>query len=274
MPEMSFTKRYERPTVADLRALKGKRPLTMLYVETLEEAAAAADAEIDVLSIVRWYWNDEMRKAAGNCFVQVALPYSELVTAEDYLRAAHAALVIGADSVYCTSSLATIQTLAADGIPVASHAGLIPTKATWTGGLKAVGKTAESAMQVYQHIKSLENAGAFAAELEVVPELVAREISARTSLITLGMGAGAGTDAQYLFTEDVLGFTRDHKPRHAKTYADFASEYARLQAMRVKAFVAFREDVSSGQYPAKAHSVGIEAVEFETFMRQLEAPAS
>ena len=119
------------------------------------------------------------------------------------------------------------------------HVGLIPSKATWTGGFKAVGKTAESAMMVYRQVKDLEAAGAFAAEIEVVPDRIAAEIAKRTSLLMLSMGAGTGGDAQYLFAEDVLGYTRGHRPRHAKVYRDFAAEYRRLQQERVAAFKEF-----------------------------------
>lgn len=258
-----------RPTVADIRALKGQRTLTMLYVETLDEAAAAAEAGIDMLSIIDPLWTPEMRTAAGDCFVQVGLLYGQLVTQEDYMRAAHRAMQIGGDCVYCASSLGTIKALADDGIPVVSHVGLIPSKATWTGGFKAVGKTAGSALDVWHHVKQLEEVGAFGAELEVVPDRVAAEISRRTPLIMLGMGAGSGADAQYLFTEDVLGCTRGHKPRHAKTYRDFADEYARLQRERVAAFGEFRADVASGAYPAPEHLVPIDDAEFEGFLAGL-----
>lgn len=258
-----------RKTVADLRALKGKRQLTMLYVETLDEARAAAAAGIDMLSIIQPIWTPEMREAAGDCFVQVGLLYGELCTYEDYLRAAHSAVSIGADCVYCAASLSTISKLAAEGIPVVSHVGLIPSKATWTGGFKAVGKTAASALAVWDHVKALEQAGAMGAELEVVPDRVAAEISKRTSLIMLGMGAGSGADAQYLFAEGVLGYTRGHKPRHAKTYRDFAAEYERLQQERITAFEEFSADVASGAYPAPEHTVPIADKEFEAFLKQI-----
>ena len=93
-----------------------------------------------MLSIIDPVWNENMRQAAGNCFVQVGLLYGKLVTEEDYLRAAFRALEAGGDCFYCAASLKTIERLASEGIPVVSHVGLIPSKATWTGGFKAVGK--------------------------------------------------------------------------------------------------------------------------------------
>lgn len=261
--------RNNRKTVADLRALKGKRQMTMLFVDTPDEAAAASAAGIDILSIITPVWTPQMRQAAGDCFVQVGLLYGPLCTYEDYLRAAHAALMIGGDAVYCAASLDTITRLAAEGIPVISHVGLIPSKATWTGGFKAVGKTADSAINVFHHVKQLEAAGAIGAEIEVIPDRVATEISKRTSLIMLSMGAGPGGDAQYLFAEDVLGYTRGHQPRHAKVYRNFRAEYDRLQAERIAAFREFKGDVDSGAYPEKRHLVPIADREFDEFLKRL-----
>jgi 3-methyl-2-oxobutanoate hydroxymethyltransferase len=266
---MALTK-HARLTVADLRRLKGKRQLTMLFVETPEEAAAASAAGIDILSIIEPLWSSAMREAACDCFVQVGLIYGQHCTTEDYLRAAHKNLIIGGDAFYCAGSLDTITKLAAEGIPVVGHVGLIPARATWTGGFKAVGKTAAEAMQVYQHVKALEAAGAVAAEIEIVPARVASEVSKRTSLFLMSMGAGSGCDAQYLFAEDVLGYSRGHKPRHAKVYRNFRAEYDRLQRERVAAFQEFRADVGRRAFPEDKHLVPIADAEFEAFMKGLE----
>ena len=128
---MALTK-HKRMTVGDLRALKGKRQLTMLYVDTLDEAAAASAAGIDILSIIEPVWTPAMREAAGDCFVQVGLIYGQHCTYEDYLRAAHAGLMKGGDAFYCAASLETIAKLTAEGIPVVGHVELIPARATWT----------------------------------------------------------------------------------------------------------------------------------------------
>jgi 3-methyl-2-oxobutanoate hydroxymethyltransferase len=178
--------------------------------------------------------------------------------------------MMGGDAFYCAGSLDTITKLAAEGIPVVGHVGLIPARATWTGGFKAVGKTAAQAMQVYQHVKALEAAGAVAAEIEVVPARVASEISKRTSLTLMSMGAGSGCDAQYLFAEDVLGYSRGHQPRHAKVYRNFRAEYNRLQRERIAAFQEFRSEVEKGAYPEDKHLVPIADAEFESFVKGLE----
>lgn len=177
----------------------------------------------------------------------------------------------GGDAVYCAAGLSTVRRLREEGIPVCGHVGLIPSKATWTGGFRAVGKTVESALEIYRQVKALEEAGAFAAEIEVVPGEVAAAISAKTSLVMLSMGAGTGCDAQYLFADDVLGQNRGHYPRHAKVYRNFAAEYDRLQQERVAAFREYADDVRSGAYPEKGHLVGIEPAEFATFLERLGA---
>ncbi|MGI9500517.1 MAG: 3-methyl-2-oxobutanoate hydroxymethyltransferase [Geminicoccaceae bacterium] len=86
------------------------------------------------------------------------------------------------------------------------------------GGFKAVRKTAESARTVFDHVKRLEAIGCYGAEFKVVPDRAGEKISENTTMIMLGMGDGPGADAQYLFTEGVLGNTAGHNLRHAKTY--------------------------------------------------------
>ena len=117
--------------------------------------------------------------------------------------------------------------------------------------------------------RQLEAAGAVAAEIEVVPARVASEIAKRTSLILMSMGAGSGCDAQYLFAEDVLGYSRGHQPRHAKVYRNFRAEYDRLQRERIAAFKEFRADVEKGAFPEDKHLVPIADAEFEAFVGKL-----
>ena len=268
-----MTMRNGRPSVADIRAMKTRgQKISMLYVTTPEEAEAAAAAGIDMLSIEGRFFTPSMREAAGRCFVQVGLPYGpygDLVTAEDYLRAAFHFTRLGGDCFYCAASLEIQKALCDNAVPVVAHVGLIPSQCTWTGGFKAVGKTAESAKWVWDHVKRLEAIGCFGAELEVVPDRVAEVISKATPLIMLGMGAGAGADAQYLFAEDVLGYTRGHKPRHAKTYRDFAPQFRRLQEERIAAFREFTADVRSGAYPETQHVVPVADAELEGFLARI-----
>ena len=262
----------KRPTVADIRAMKARgEKISMLYVTTPEEAAAADAAGIHMLSIESRFFSPEMRAAAGKCFVQVGLPfgpYGGLATAEDYLRTAFKYMAMGGDCFYCAASLDIQKVLCDNHVPIVAHVGLIPSYITWTGW-RAVGKTAAEARAVWDHVKQLEAIGCFGAELEVVPDRLGEMISKNTPMIMLGMGAGPGADAQYLFAEDVLGHTDGHKPRHAKTYRNFAAEYARLQQERIAAFREFIADVNTGSYPAPQHNVPMADAEFTAFKADL-----
>ena len=245
-----------RPTIADLLSRRDARPLPMLRVETLDEARAAARAGVAMLSVSPSMMLDpRFRDAAPDAFAIPGENFYEIGGPGDFLKWALPLYKAGADAVYCSGSLATVRLLAEHAIPVCGHVGLIPSKCTWTGGFKAVGKTLETAKLVWSQIRALEEAGAFAAEIEVVPHSVAALIAERTSLFLISMGAGPGMGAQYLFADDVLGQNTGHIPRHAKVYRDFAAEYARLQQERVAAFGEFVSDVKDGNYPGPQHVV-------------------
>ena len=254
------------PTVADLRALKGRRQLTMLRLFTLDEAAAAEEASVDIASVPPGLLFDpHYRTAAPSIFSMTGLTHLEAGSADDYLRWAGDALGRGADAIYCSGSLRTVAHLAREHVPVVGHVGLVPARATWTGGFRAVGKTSVEAIRIYREVKAYEAAGAVAVEIEVVPAEVAAEISRRTSVLVWSMGAGAQCDAQYLFANDILGYTEGHVPRHSKVYRDFRAEYARLQRERVAAFGEFVADVASGAFPAPQHLVRMAAPELDAF---------
>jgi 3-methyl-2-oxobutanoate hydroxymethyltransferase len=261
----------KRPTVADLRAMKGKRQLTMLRVLTMDEAEAAERAGIDIVSVPpELVLDPQYRDAAPSLFTMPGDNFYEIGTADDFVRWAFRLYKASADAVYCSAGYATVKRLADDNIPVIGHVGLIPSRATWTGGFKAVGKTADSAMQIFEAVKQYEAAGAVGAEIEVVPVEVAKAISERTSLIMLSMGAGTGCDAQYLFADDILGQNRGHMPRHSKVYRNFAAEYDRLQAERIAAFSEYVADVNNLAYPEDKHVVHMDPDQLGLFMKRVD----
>lgn len=252
--------------------MRGKRQLTMLRVLTLEELEAAERAGVDIVSVPPDLMLDpRFRDAAPGIFAMPGDNFYEIGGPEDFVRWAFRLYKATADAVYCSAGFATVRRLADDAIPVIGHVGLIPSRATWTGGFRAVGKTAQSAMEVFDAVKSYETAGAFGAEIEVVPAEVAQAICERTSLFLISMGSGAGCDAQYLFADDILGQNRGKVPRHAKVYRGFAAEYDRLQKERAAAFSEFVDDVNSGAFPEKRHVVHMDPVELEGFMRRIKA---
>ena len=257
--------------IDDLRGKKGQRQLTMLRSFSLDEAAAAEAVGIDIASvppeIVR---HSHYRQVAPSIFSMTGMTHLEAGTPEDYLRWSGGAINRGADAVYCSGSLKTVEYLAREYIPVVGHVGLVPARATWTGGLRAVGKTAEAALRLYDEVRGYEAAGAFAVEIEVVPAEVATEIAKRVGILLWSMGAGAGCDAQYLFANDILSYTHIHVPRHSKTYRDFAKQYARLQDERVAAFLEFATEVAQRSYPEERYILHMVPAELDGFLTGLE----
>lgn len=260
-----------KPTVADLIAGKGKRQLTDIFVLSIEEVRAVEEAGLDMMCLPDETMSREVREAAPTTFIIAALAYGVHATTDDYLRMGFAMYRLGADAVYCAAGLDTVARLAAEGLAVVGHIGFIPTHRTWYGGYRATGKTAESALRVWRQARALEEAGAFAAEIELVPEPVAAAISQRSSLLLISMGSGAGCDAQYLFSMDILGTNTGHYPRHSKRYRDFRAEYGRLHDERVAAYSEYRADVAAGVYPAEGHKLPADERELARFIEALDA---
>jgi 3-methyl-2-oxobutanoate hydroxymethyltransferase len=246
-------------TVKDLRDLKGQRVLTETLPFSPEEAAAAEQAGIDLMKVrfdpKRPDLAAEIRKAAPHTFMSFSVPLVAAATEAEAVRIGYQAMEVGADGIMCQWSPRFVAAAAEAGIPIEGHAGLVPRKSTWTGGLRAVGKTIEEAAWVYQEIKKLEAAGAWAVEVEVIPAELLVEISKRTSLLTSSIGAGGGGDIQFLFAEDILGNNGPPYPRHTKQYRNFFKMKQEMQAERIAAFTEFVQDVRSGSFPGAEHVV-------------------
>jgi len=249
---------FEGLTVQDLLACKGQRQLAYVQVARAEEAEAAAEAGMDMIGTAFLPERAHFASLAKGSHFQFGLPWGQHANATEALRTAMQAMQAGAQSVYCGMSPAIVEVLAREGVPVICHVGLVPPKATWTGGFRAVGKTPDQARQIVDEVRAFENAGAFAVEMEVIPANLAAAISTRTSMLTISLGSGGGCDAQYLFSADLLGENRGHIPRHANTYRNFAAERDRLQAERVAAYREYMADVASGAFPEAGHIVEME----------------
>jgi 3-methyl-2-oxobutanoate hydroxymethyltransferase len=154
--------------------------------------------------------------------------------------------------------------MAREGIPVVGHLGLIPRHVTWTN-YRAIGKTADEAKVLFQKMKELESAGAYGAELEVVPHQLATYLSTNTSLLLMSLGSGTGCDTQFLFSCDILGDYDERIPRHGKAYRDFKAEHDRLQRERVGAFSEYIADVKEGNFPTNDNLISMRDTEFDAF---------
>jgi 3-methyl-2-oxobutanoate hydroxymethyltransferase len=261
-------------SVYDLRQLKGKRCLTHVHVKSPEEAAAAEAARIDLLSCSFDTPESQARlpllvAAAPKSFLSGATPHG-LASPEEAIRVGFRALELGASSVYCSASPRIVEAMAREQIPVVGHVGMVPRHATWTN-IRAIGKTAAEAVQLYEQLKRLESAGAYAAELELVPHQLASYLCKKTSLFLMSLGSGSGCDSQFLFSDDILGDYDERIPRHAKAYRNFCKEYQRLQEERVAAFKEYVEDVKSGRFPETAHLVNMDEAALKEAVQAIEA---
>ncbi len=257
-------------TVMELRALKGVRQISFVQVAREEEAIAASEAGMDMIGTAFIPERAHFARAVPQTHFQYGLPWGKHADATEALRDSMAAMHAGAQSIYCGMSPAVVEVLAREGVPVICHVGLVPPKATWTGGFKAVGKSAEQALHLWQEVKDFENAGAFAAEMEVIPARLAGEMTKRTSMLTISLGSGGDCDAQYLFSADLLGENRGHFPRHAKAYRNLADERDRLQAERVAAYLEYISDVKAGAFPEASHIVEIDETVLKVFLEQAD----
>ncbi len=259
-------------TVHDLRQLKGQRCLTHIHVKSPEEAAAAEQAGVDLMSCSFDSPEAQARlprlvEAAPTSFLSAATPHG-MASPEEAIRIGFQALELGASSVYCSGSPWLIEAMAREGLPVVGHLGIVPRHITWTG-YRAIGKTVAEAEQLHRRMKELESAGAYAAELEVVPHNLARFLCSQTTLILMSLGSGSGCDTQFLFSDDILGDYEERPPRHAKAYRNFLAEHRRLQEERVAAFREYVADVQDGRFPERAQLVEMDAQLLEEVKRSL-----
>lgn len=133
------------------------------------------------------------------------------------------------------------------GIPVMGHIGLTPQSIHQFGGFKLQGKTPEAAARMLEDARALEEAGAFAIVLETVPTPLAKLISAKISIPTIGIGAGPDCDGQVQVINDILGSFADFIPRHAK-------QYAKLTDIISQAVAQYHQEVKTGKFPTEKQS--------------------
>ena len=261
-------------TVKDIIDLKGDRQLTQTLPFTSNEAKAAEDAGIDLINTRFNYFKQEtaieIRKSASKTFMSFVIPLLSVPTKDDALKYSYKAMELGADGIIFQGSLNHIEALSNAGIPVQGHIGLVPRKSTWTGGIRAVGKTIDEAKALFQNLKDLENAGAWAVECEVIPSRLMRELSSRTSLVTISIGSGNGCDVQFLFADDILGASEGPFPRHSKQYCNLFKEAQRIQKIRVNAFKDFIDEVNTNIFPSNKFEVEVTEEFVERFCNYLD----
>lgn len=272
--------RPEKVTVPGLRAIKERgEPLVCLTAYDYPTARIVDEAGTDIIlvgdslaNVVLGHDNtinvalDDMihhtravRAGVRRALLVADMPYGSYHTgADDAVRNALQLIKAGAEAVKLEGGrdrAEVIRRLVAEEIPVMAHIGLTPQSVHKLGGNRRQGKTAAAARRLIEDAAILEEAGAFSVVLELVPRELAEIITRQAHIITIGIGAGAGCDAQIMVLHDLVGLSFSKPLRHVRQYAD-------LRSTLTDAITRYAEDVRAGAFPTDAESFGFAPEEF------------
>ncbi len=267
---MSTPVRSSRLGVPALRAMKGEGKQVWLTAYTTP-VAAALDPHCDALLVgdslgMVIYGLDstlavtlDMMIAHGRAVVRgtshacivVDLPFGAYQESPEqaFRNAARVLAETGASAVKLEGGremAPTIAFLAARGVPVCAHVGLMPQQVNTAGGFRATGRTEREAARVSDDARAVSEAGAFAVVIEGTLEPVAAAITRDIEAPTIGIGASAACDGQVLVSDDVFGLFSDFTPRFVKRYAD-------VRGLIASAAAEYAADVRSGAFPGAEH---------------------
>lgn len=206
-------------------------------------------------------------RAATRAFVVGDMPYMSYQPSNEIavMNAGRFIAEGGADGVKLEGGArmaARVEAIVKAGIPVMGHIGLTPQAASLIGGLKAQGRSAQTAKQLIEDAKTLEEAGAFAILLEAIPARVAELIVKRAKIPILGIGSGPACHGQLLIVHDILGLFEAFTPKFVKRYADVAS-------VMHQAFLDYVREVKEGQFPGPEHTYKMPKEEWEALVALL-----
>lgn len=260
-------------TVADLKALKGSgTKLSMANPADRDQIVACVAAGID-LFVVGTNQMEDVRELAPTHFTGAGSSWAQFGSDEEIVAHAFEAMRRGADMYYTLRSFDVMERMAREGIPVQSHIGLIPTFSHHCGGLRAFGRKAEEAMQIWTTLKRMEDAGVFAVEAECIAEEVLTAINLKTSVVTFSLGSGPGGDAVFSFVADICGEAseEDTPPKHAHAFGTVGRLHRQIHEERVAALSDFRREVAAGSFPYTSTNIGMHPGEEEKFLEALDA---
>jgi len=284
----------ERPEKVNAPSLKASKQrgerLVCLTAYDFPTARIVDEAGIDIIlvgdslgNVVLGYGNtvpvtlDEIlihlkavRRAVQRALLVADMPYGSFHTgADDAVRnALRLVKEGGAEAVKLEGGHKRVQLvkrLVDEEIAVMGHIGLTPQSINKLGAYRVQGKTAVTARQLIDDARALEDAGAFAIVLEVVPREIASLITESISIPTIGIGAGAGCDIQVLVLHDMLGLSFGKLAR-------FVRPYANLHEVITEAVTRYADDVRSGTYPSNDESYALPAEAAEEL--KLEKPVN
>jgi 3-methyl-2-oxobutanoate hydroxymethyltransferase len=196
-----------------------------------------------------------VKRGASRALLVADMPYGSYHTGDN--KAVRNALKLmkygGAEAVKLEGGrnrVRLVERLVNEEIPVMAHIGLTPQSVHKLGGYRVQGKTVDDAKRLIEDAHLLEEAGAFAIVLELVPREIAEIITNELTISTVGIGAGSHCDIQVLVLHDLIGFTFGRQPR-------FVRQYANVSGVITDAISKWMDDVRSGNYPAEAESYGL-----------------
>lgn len=193
-----------------------------------------------------------VRRGVERALLVVDLPFLTYhISTEDALRNAGRVLrETGASAVKVEGGspamAGTVEAMVRAGIPVMGHLGFTPQSVNVTG-VRVQGKDEEGRARILAEARRLEEAGAFAVVLELVPGALAAEVTAALTIPTIGIGAGGGCDGQVLVLHDMLGLNEGFRPRFLRRFAEVGA----VAGQGVRDYVAA---VKGGEYPAEEHT--------------------
>ena len=271
---MSVADRKKRITTPQIRAMKGQTPIVCLTAYTAL-TAVLLDESVDLLLVgdslgMVLYGMEstlgvtlEMMIAHGQAVMRgskkacviVDLPFATYQESKEsaFRNAARVMKEVGCAGVKLEGGVEMAETvgfLAARGIPVLGHIGLLPQSVNTAGGFKSLGREEREADDIVEDAKAISDAGAFAMVIEGTVEPVARHITGVVPVPTIGIGASAACDGQILVTEDMVGLFSDFKPKFVRRYAELGDgikEAGRLYA----------DDVRARRFPSLDHCFGV-----------------
>ena len=165
----------------------------------------------------------------------------------------------------------TVRRLSEAGVPVMGHIGLTPQSINQIGRPRVQGNSPEAASALVEDAVSLQDAGAYSIVLESVPARLAKVITDRLAIPTIGIGAGPHCDGQVQVSHDILGLLAvgihvDHVPRHVR-------RYAQLSDTIISAVSQYAEDIREGRFPSDEESFKMKRGVLDQIMEQPAQPA-
>ena len=222
---------------------------TILVGDSLGMVLQGHDSTIPVTVEHMAYHTECVCRAATDALVIADMPFMSYTTPEQTMENATALMQAGAQMVKMEGGTwlsDSISMLVERGIPVCAHLGLTPQSVNQFGGFKVQGRTPKEAKSILADAVEIQDAGASLLVLECIPAPLAADISDKLDIPVIGIGAGAGTDAQVLVMHDMLGLSQ-HSAR-------FVENFMEGQSTIQGALKAFVDAVKSGEYPREEHS--------------------